>query len=114
MTIAEAVERRDGYWHSCGYDIHEADDTFNDMNRDIIAAYREAFPEAMIGILLPDCELRNIPDDLPNFCAAFVVPKDDAQLRKDLLKYKILGVSLMFDTVYKRIKEIGGEFLSWS
>ena len=64
--------------------------------------------------LLPECKMEEVPEKCLNFCAQCIVPYEDDKLRKDLIKYKELGVSLMFDTVYCRVMEIGGAFLSWS
>lgn len=108
--------------------LREAEDTYNDLNREIIAAARQAHGEAFIGYVnAPNREeIANGTADVYeeftgqkvyNFGGDFVVPVRDKELEELLRKWsqndRIPGWNDA-EAITNRISEIGGENLLWT
>ena len=116
--IRELVKEQNHYVCLAGgiLEIKEADETYNDFNREIIRAYKKKYPDAVIGNI--NCGLdgadifKEIPDGkLYNFCCDFVIPKEDEKLEEMIFNFRVVGRQI--DMVDDRIKEIGGQRLLW-
>lgn len=131
MTVQELKRKQlnhiaeiGGYWQ-----LQEADDVHNDLNRDIIEAFRQEHEKAFIGLVnLPDEVLKALRENqtvsiyeecvgqtIYNFGCDFIVPDADAKLGSLIKQWNMDGKdgSLM-DKIFDRIEQLGGVNFIWS
>ena len=105
----------------------EADSSLNDASRAVIDAMREKYGKICLGQFNPShknpqtIDVLWIPKMFPtmNFEADFVIPKYDHQLARMLVdrlsKYTDMKAdSVNITAIQERIRELGGELLTWS
>lgn len=100
-----------------GYDsIHEADDTYNDMNRKIIREFVKENPKAVMGKYsgFPNgCFFKEIDtDELRNFCCDFVLPEPNDGIKNAIDKMGGNGFP-NYALIYELITALGGVCFIW-
>ena len=126
--LEEAVTRQNRYMDACGgaYGIKEADETFNDSNRDIIKAFIEKYGTVFMGkynftgdectavINGSKCPLWEYTGEkLYNFCADFVLPCKGETLIELLRRWNRDGNSRIVPHITNRVEKLGGILLLW-
>lgn len=129
--LKEALQKQDEYLFFWGRleDVPIGDDTFNDLSRDIIAAYKECYGSAYLGKLVFSWEDQKKLERseigiyieyggqpiLPYECN-FVISQPDAQLEAMVIEWAIdewPPKFELFTRILQRIKELDGLTLSW-
>lgn len=129
--LKEALQKQNEYLFFWGRleDIPIGDDTFNDMSRDIIAAYKGYHGSAYLGKLVFSWEDQKKLERgeigiyteymgqmvLPYDCN-FIIPQPDAQLEAMVTEWAIdewPPKFELFTRILQRIKEVDGLVLSW-
>lgn len=129
--LKEALHKQDEYLFFWGHleDVPIGDDTFNDLSRDIIAAYQECYGSAYLGKLVFSWEDQKKLEReeigiyteysgqpiLPYECN-FVISQPDAQLEAMVIEWAIdewPPKFELFTRILQRIKELNGLTLSW-
>lgn len=109
--------------------IDEADDTYNDLNRKIIDAYRERYGTAYLGrINYSGNQRQRIADGtesvfeaytgqpLYNFCCDFCVSAPDRTLEELIRHWNNADIPLSekkVDTIMERIQALCGQTFIW-
>lgn len=129
--LQEAIQKQDEYLFFWGQleDVPIGDDTFNDLSRDIIAAYKECHGSAYLGKLVFSWEDQKKLERseigiyveysgqpiLPYGCN-FVISQPDAQLEAMVIEWAIdewPPKFELFTRILQRIKELDGLTLNW-
>lgn len=111
------------------YGIFEADDTYNDFNYKLIAAFAEVRFESFIG-KINHCEDRAdihsgaksvyepyTGQHIYNFGCDFIVPFDDAQLAAMIREWNTPGKRpelKLAEQMYRRVEQLGGINFLWA
>lgn len=129
--LKEALQKQDEYLFFWGrlIDVPIGDDTFNDLSRDIIAAYKECYGAAYLGKLVFSWEDQKKLERgeigiyteytgqmVTPFACNFVIPQPDAQLEAMVTEWAIdewPPKFELFTQMLQRIKELNGQSLSW-
>ena len=129
FAFAKKQQRR--YVCACGgYDgISEADQTYNDLNRELIDALRQRHGKVYLGsINYYDDKRKEVAaggsiyeehtgDTVYNFACSFAVPCQDEELQKLVQKWNgcntLPADSKIIDRIFERIERIGGANLIW-
>lgn len=109
--------------------IPVGDDTYNELSREIIAAYKECYGSAYLGKLIfswedqkklergeLDIYTEYTGQMIPAYGFNFVIPQPDAQLESMVKDWAIDEWPPKFDlftSILYRIKELDGLTLSW-
>lgn len=131
IKLKEALQKQDEYLFFWGQleDVPIGDDTFNDLSRDIIAAYQECYGSAYLGKLVFSWEDQkklergeigiyteySVQPVLPYDCN-FIISQPDAQLEAMVIEWAIdewPPKFELFTRILQRIKELNGLTLSW-
>lgn len=129
--LQEAIQKQDEYLFFWGQleDVPIGDDTFNDLSRDIITAYKECHGSAYLGKLVFSWEDQKKLERseigiyveysgqpiLPYGCN-FVISQPNAQLEAMVIEWAIDEWPPKFELfarILQRIKELDGLTLSW-
>lgn len=129
--LQEAIQKQDEYLFFWGQleDVPIGDDTFNDLSRDIITAYKECHGSAYLGKLVFSWEDQKKLERseigiyveysgqpiLPYGCN-FVISQPNAQLEAMVIEWAIdewPPKFELFTRILQRIKELDGLTLSW-
>lgn len=129
--LKETLQKQEEYLFFWGRleDVPIGDDTFNDLSRDIIAAYQECYGSAHLGKLVFSWEDQKKLERgeigiyteyggqpiLPYECN-FVISQPDAQLEAMVIEWAIdewPPKFELFTRILQRIKELNGLTLSW-
>ena len=122
--------QRDYVLAAGGYlSVTEADDKYNDLNREIIAAFRQAYGTAFIGFVnyygdtRKDLVERKVPvyidyhgEPVYNFGCSFIVPEADAELARMIVAWNTDGPEAdakLPGKITDRIEKIGGINIIW-
>lgn len=129
--LKEAFRKQDEYVTSCGNleNIPVGDETFNDLSRNIITAFKTCHGTTYLGRLIfswnEQKELMSgqgrvysefIGQDVEAFSYNFFVPVADAVLEKMIRKWVIDEWPpdfALFTKILRRIDEVGGITISW-
>ena len=127
-----AVRRRNLYVRKCGGygNIREADQEYNDLNRDIIHAMATSNGTCFLGSIQHYGTKRsNIASGadpvfteyngqtVENFGCDYIVPKQDPELEKMIREFNQPGYPTnvaLLDKIMARLDTIGGELLLWT
>ena len=130
-ALSYYLQRQREYAHACGayHGIGEADDTYNDLNRKVIDAYRERYGAAYLGrINYSDNQRQRIADGtesvfeaytgqpLYNFCCDFCVSAPDRTLEELIRRWNNADIPLSekkVDTIMDRIQTLCGQTFIW-
>lgn len=129
--LQEVIQKQDEYLFFWGQleDVPIGDDTFNDLSRDIITAYKECHGSAYLGKLVFSWEDQKKLERseigiyveysgqpiLPYGCN-FVISQPNAQLEAMVIEWAIdewPPKFELFTRILQRIKELDGLTLSW-
>lgn len=89
--------------------IPEADDTYNDLNRDIIGAFIDMTDGKAVCGKFTGGELPKKPEPpFWNFSMDFLLPKND-----DAFEMLLQAAVLDMDEIHARLKKIGGIYFLW-
>ena len=131
IKLQEALNKQDAYLFSWGHldDVPVGDETFNELSRDILAAFKACYGTAYLGILVfswadqQKMETGGLSiyseytgQHIPAFGCNFVVPKQDAQLERMVKEWAIDEWPPKFDLftkILQRIKALNGLILNW-
>ena len=98
--------------------IREADEIYNGLNLDILRAYRDEYPGAVMGDFnyegKPDV-FQSIPEkdeDIRNFCCDFVLPEKNKELENLIVGFRT-GKGECEKTLLASVEELGGEYFIW-
>ena len=129
--LQAAIQKQDEYAFSWGHlnDIPAGDETFNDLTRKIIQAFKECHDSAILGKLVfawddqKKLERNEIGiyteytgQSLPAYSYNFVIPQPDARLEAMVIAWAIDKWPpnfTLFTKILQRMKELGGLTLSW-
>ncbi len=114
--LAEALVEQKMYRLAHPY-IQEADDRYNDMTRKIIAAYKDTYPDAVLGRFnsMSDVVLFPVPSRCLNFCADFIVSKADDKLCDLVRKARESHWDEKdYGRMWERLDELVGISLDWT
>ena len=129
--LKEALQKQEGYLFFWGRleDVPIGDDTFNDLSRDIIAAYKECYASAYLGKLVFSWEDQKKLErgeigvyteygwqSILPYEYNFVISQPDAQLEAMVVEWAIdewPPKFELFTRILQRIKELDGLTLSW-
>lgn len=130
-ALSYYLQRQREYAHACGgyLGIGEADDTYNDLNRKVIDAYRERYGAAYLGrINYSGNQRQRIADGtesvfeaytgqpLYNFCCDFCVSAPDRTLEELIRRWNNADIPLSekkVDTIMDRIRTLCGQTFIW-
>lgn len=116
-----AKKKKNDYVRSVGgiLNLTEADETYNDFNREMIDAFKMIHKKCYLGNV-------NVYGDKPeklieeytgqkiyNFSYSFCIPKHDEQLEKLIRDWNDTGNANLVDEITDRIEKIGGFNLIW-
>lgn len=129
--LKEALQKQEEYLFFWGRleDVPIGDDTFNDMSRDIIAAFKECYGSAYLGKLVFSWEDQKKLERgeisiyteyggqtiLPYDCN-FIISQPDAQVEAMVKEWAIdewPPKFELFTQILQRIKDLNGQTLSW-
>lgn len=129
--LKEALQKQEEYlfFWGCLEDVPIGDDTFNDMSRDIIAAFKECYGSAYLGKLVFSWEDQKKLERgeigiyteyggqtiLPYDCN-FIISQPDAQVEAMVKEWAIdewPPKFELFTQILQRIKDLNGQTLSW-
>ena len=129
--LKEALQKQDEYLFFWGHleDVPVGDDTFNDLSRDIIAAYKTCYGTTYLGKLVFSWEDQKRLERseigiyteytgqpiLPYDCN-FVISQPDAQLEAMVIEWAVdewPPKFELFTRILQRIKDLTGLTLSW-
>lgn len=129
--LKEALQKQEEYLFFWGRleDVPIGDDTFNDMSRDIIAAFTECYGSAYLGKLVFSWEDQKKLERgeigiyteyggqtiLPYDCN-FIISQPDAQVEAMVKEWAIdewPPKFELFTQILQRIKDLNGQTLSW-
>lgn len=131
VKLKEALQKQEEYLFFWGRleDIPIGDGTFNDLSRDIIAAYKKCHGSAQLGKLvfswedqkkLERSEISIYTEYTGEYVEAyscnFVVPQPDTQLEAMIMEWAIdewPPKFELFTRILQRIKDLNGLTLSW-
>lgn len=131
IRIALAKKKLRSYVYSCGgYDgVREADQSYNDLNRELIDAVRQKFGKAYLGNINYYDEKRkevaaggSIYEEYTggtvyNFACAFVVPAPDVEIQQFVRMWNssnsLPADSSIIDKIFDRVEKIGGINMIW-
>ena len=129
--LKEAIQRQDEYLFFWGHleDVPIGDETFNELSRDIIAAFKECHGSAYLGKLVFSWEdqkklERNeigiytefVGQSVSAYGCNFVVPQPDPQLEAMVIDWAIDEWPPKFDLftrILQRIRDLNGMTLNW-
>lgn len=129
--LKAAIQKQDEYLYFWGHleDVPIGDETFNDLSRDIIAAFKECHGNAYLGKLVFSWEDQKklergeigiyteyTGQTIPAYGCNFVLPKEDALLEAMVIEWAIdewPPKFELFSRILQRIKELDGMTLSW-
>lgn len=126
--LMKAVTRQNRYMAACGgaFGVQEADETFNDTNRDIIRAFIEKHGTAVLGkynfsgderaavIDGSKCPLWEYAGEkLYTGCADFILPCKDEHLIEMLRRWNRDGDSRVVPHITNLVETLGGILLLW-
>lgn len=129
--LKEAIRKQDEYLFFWGHleEVPVGDETFNDLSRDIIAAFKECHGSAYLGKLVFSWEEQKklergeisiyteyTGQSVPAYGCNFVVPTADARLEAMVIEWAIdewPPKFELFTRILKHIKDLGGMTLSW-
>lgn len=111
-----------------GGTLVEADGALNSASRKMVIAMRDVHGEAWLGQINVYGYKKSIEKGVPlpmlwkwnegdiyNFSADFVIPKYDEKLDQMVRDWNEIGASAdKHNSIYDRIKELGGHHLFWS
>lgn len=132
-TLKEIQRKQIQYLAATGgvWALREADEKYNDMNREIIEAFKNAHGRAYLGkINFYDDERRRVASKqqsvyveytgqlVYNFGCAFVVPEKDEALENLIFDWNTDKPSVsscrgLIDAIMARIEELGGINFVW-
>lgn len=132
MSLKDVQEKQNVYIAASGgvLAIRESDDTYNDSNRELIAAYKETYGTAFLGnINFYGDQRTNVASGkksiyfeytgqlVYNFGCDFVIPVKDEMLESLIRdwnagKTRENGISVL-DSIMNRIQELEGINLIW-
>lgn len=129
-SLEVLIDKQKKYVISCGgfNGIKEADEIYNDLNREIIKAYKEKFGSAVLGsYLYYGDEAERIKtglespyteytvSSLGNFSCNFILREEDSQVTELIClwnsSYAYRGK--IFDELVARVEALGGRMLIW-
>lgn len=129
--LKEALQKQEEYLFFWGHleDVPIGDDTFNDLSRGILAAYKECYGTAYLGKLVFSWEDQKKLErgeigiyteygeqSIRPYDFNFVISQPDAQLEAMVIEWAIdewPPKFELFTRILKRIKELDGLTLSW-
>ena len=126
--LAKHIRMQNQYLLSAGgpLGVKEADETYNDLNRNIIADMKAKYGSAFLGQINFDGEMRAeivngsksvytpyTGQKLYNFCCNFCVPEQDPVLEEMIRRWNNPEVFQDIEEITDRIKELNGVSLIW-
>jgi len=112
------VKSRGGSW-----EVSEFDGELNDINREIIAAYKAENPACHLGnVNLYEYNRHQVMTPcvgqmVYNFEYTFVIPEFDQELHTMIIEYNKLpyssGLMKVIDAIFNRIENTGGVTFQW-
>ena len=129
-TLEALLKKQRRYVVSCGgyENIKEADNTYNDLNREIIKAYKVEHGSAVLGTnLYYGDEAERIRDgrespyteytdgDVANFSCDFILPKTDSQVTEIIRLWNAARIyrGMLHCELVKRVEAVGGMMIIW-
>ena len=121
MKITEIAREQDDYVMAKGgfAGLFEADETYNNFNREIIRAYGKKYPGAVMGFYNgqagQDVCFAEIPEtdaQLYNFCCDFVIPYADNVLHDEIKRWREGDLSAL-RRIFDRVTAIKGSYFLW-
>ena len=107
--------------------LQEADDTHNDMNRNIIAEYKKEHGQCFMGLInckdsekesliqgTTTCYTEYTGQKVYNFGCDFIVPCEDEGLNDLIVSWNLTKNSSLLPLIHKRIEQLDGVLLIWS
>lgn len=127
IALALARQLEWDYLKACGGRLSEADETHNDLNRNIIAAYAKVYPNACIGRINLDGPAYTAAREegkyrfekftgqkVCNFGADFIIPSEDRILRQALVAWAQEAKLESLNAIDARISAVRGIRFLWS
>ncbi len=129
--LAEALLKQEEYLFFWGNleNVPVGDDTFNDLSRNVIAAYKDCHGTAYLGKLIFAWDDQKklergeigiyteyVGQPISAYSFNFVIPQPDAQLEAMTIEWAIDDWPpkfQLFTQILQRIKELNGLTLSW-
>lgn len=129
-TLEALLKKQRRYVVSCGgyENIREADNTYNDLNREIIKAYKVEHGSAVLGTYLYyGDEAERIRDgrespyteykggEVSNFSCDFILPKTDSQVTEIIRLWNSARIyrGILHSELVKRVEAVGGMMIIW-
>lgn len=129
MTVKELMRKQNAYVVNCGgwLGLSESDVDYNNLNRDIISAFKNENKHCYIGNINfygqtreyiingeKSCYNEYVGQKVYNFGCDFIVPKADEKLAQLIKKWNIDGDISLIDDILNRINEINGIHFIWT
>ena len=127
--LQKCLLERQNYAASCGgyFAIHEADDTFNNINARIVHGILQQYGKAYMGqINYYGQQRQDVVDGkrsvfeeytgqrLFTDCCDFCVPEQDEKLEKMIRAWNRCSNGRRVDAILNRIHALHGEYIFWS
>lgn len=128
VLLALAEKRQRDYIRITGgfLELSEAGDTYNDLNREMIAAFKLRYGTAYLGsVNLHGERVKRIMSGgesvyeeytgqkVYNFACDFIIPVADKTLEKMIRDWNTPGISVNLERLMARISAIGGKHIIW-
>lgn len=129
--LREAIQKQDEYLFFWGHleDVPPGDETFNDLTREVIAAFKETHGATFLGKLIFSWEdqkkLENgeisiyseyTGQHISAYGCNFIIPQQDAQLESMVKEWAVdewPPKFELFTRILQRIKDLNGMTVSW-
>ena len=129
--LKEAIQKQGEYLYFWGHleDVPAGDETFNDLSREIIAAFKECHGGAFLGKLVFSWDDQKklergeigiyseyVGQHVPAYGCNFIVPQLDPQLEEMVKEWAVdewPPKFELFTRILQRIKDLNGMTLSW-
>ena len=128
MTVKDLIRKRNEYVMACGgwFGLREADDAYNDLNRNIIQAFKDENEHCYMGNInlygqkrediisgKNSCYDEYVGQKVYNFGCDFIVPEADEKLAQLIKEWNTDGKASLIDAIQNRIDEINGIRFIW-
>ena len=129
MTVKDFIRERNAYIVACGgwLELGESDVYYNDLNRDIIQAFKNENEHCYMGNINfygqtheniisgnKSCYDEYVGQKVYDFGCDFIVPEADEKLAQLIKKWNTDGKASLIDDIMNRIDEINGILIIWT
>lgn len=131
IKLKEAIQKQDEYLSFWGHleDVPVGDETFNDLSRAVIAAFKRCHGTAFLGRLVfswgdqkkfehgeGGIYTEYTEQHVPAYSCNFILPRQDLQLEEMVKEWAVdewPPKFELFTRILQRIKELDGMTISW-